>query len=57
MKKQGLPMPQPQEVFEAIVLTCVLYAVQSLRGDASSVDIENLQKLFFQSQAVETCKC
>ena len=38
-------MPQLQEIFEAIVLSRVLYAVQS-RGDyASSVDIENLQKL------------
>ena len=43
-------MPQLQEVFEAVVLSSVLYVVQSWGGYAFSVDIENLQKLFVKAK-------
>ena len=46
----GLIMLPLQEFFEAIVRSRVPHAAQSWRGYASSVDIENLQKLFVKAK-------
>ena len=41
-KKQGLPMAQLQSVFDAIVLSRVLYAAPAWRGYISAGEMDNL---------------
>ena len=46
LKRQGLPMAQLQSVFDAIVLSRVLYAAPTWRGYLSAEEMASLQQLF-----------
>ena len=46
LKRQGLSLEQLQSVFDAIILSRVLYAAPAWRGYLSAADTECLQQLF-----------
>ena len=46
LKKQGLPPAQLQSVFEAILLSRVLYAAPAWRGYLKASEIDSLQQMF-----------
>ena len=50
LKRQGLPSAQLQRVFDAIILSRVLYAASSWRGYLSAADTECLQQLFVKAK-------
>ena len=50
LKRQGLPMAQLQSVFDAIVLSCVLYAAPIWRGYLNAREIASLQQLFVKAK-------
>ena len=49
-KKQGLPKVELLSVFEAIVLTRILYASPAWSGYASANNIESLQRVLIKSK-------
>ena len=50
LKRQGLPLAQLQSVFDAIILSRVLYAAPAWRGYLSAADTECLQQLFIKAE-------
>ena len=50
LKRQGLPWAQLQSVFDAIILSRVLYAALAWRGYLSAADSECLQQLFVKDK-------
>ena len=50
LKRQGLPMAQLQPVFDAIVLSRVLYAVPTWKDYLSVWEMANLQQLFAKAK-------
>ena len=50
LKRQGLPMAQLQSVFDAIVLSRVLYAASAWREYLSAGEMTSLQQLFVKSK-------
>ena len=50
LKRQGLPMAQLQSVFDAIVLSRVLYAAPAQRGYLCAGEMTSLQQLFAKAR-------
>ena len=50
LKRQGLPMAQLQSVFDAIVLSRILYAGPAWRGYLSVGEMAMLQQLFAKAK-------
>ena len=50
LKRQGLPMAQLKSVFDAIVLSRVLYAAPAWKGYLSAGEMVNLQQLFAKAK-------
>ena len=55
LKRQDLPMTQLQSVFDAIVLSRVLYAVSAWRGYLSAGEMASLQQLFARAKRLKYC--
>ena len=50
LKRQGLPLAQLQSVYDAIILSRVLYTAPAWRGYLSAADTECLQQLFVKAK-------
>ena len=57
LKRQGLPLAQFPQVFDAIILARLLYAAPALRGYLSSTDINFLQQFLDKAKRWNITAC